>query len=290
MAVVLALVAAVSSSLAGGGQVHPSGRGTTGATAPVTTPSSDGSVTQVPGDPQQLATDLTRSQQIIDDPASSPGELQSAGRFQQLAAIALARAPSRNRSAVLARLHGPAAATLRADLAAAASLSRLTPARKSLPPWKIDAPPPPATLLGYFRAAQARYRVPWWYLAAIELIETDFGRVVGLSNVGAEGPMQFMPATWAEYGIGNVHNPRDAIAAAARYLVGNGAPDDMPDALYHYNPSRDYVNAVRAYAGRVASDPRAYYGYYYWQVIFPRTGGLVILPVGFPRAHPIRLR
>lgn len=101
--------------------------------------------------------------------------------------------------------------------------------------------------------------------------------------------MQFMPATWAAYGTGNVHDQRDAIFAAARYLVANGAPADMPGAVYHYNLSPDYVAAVRAYAGRMKADPRAFDGYYYWQVILARGGGLVILPVGFPHVHPVPL-
>ena len=99
--------------------------------------------------------------------------------------------------------------------------------------------------------------------------------------------MQFMPATWAEYGRGNVHNPRDAIFGAARYLVANGAPRNMPIAVYHYNPSSDYVAAVRAYARRMAADPRAFYGYYYRQVIYARRGKLLILPVGFPKVRPV---
>jgi membrane-bound lytic murein transglycosylase B len=242
-----------------------------------------------PRDPRQLAAALSQAEHVIDDPASPAAELQGAGRFQQLATFELAAAPVRRQRTVLAGLRGSVAASLRADLLAAAALSRLNQPRRSLPPWKIIAPPPPATLLGYFKAAQSRSGVPWQYLAAIEKIESDFGRVVGLSTAGAEGPMQFMPSTWAEYGRGDVHNPRDAIFAAARYLVANGAPRDMPDAIYHYNPSPDYVAAVRAYAGRMSADPRAFYGYYYWQVIYAHVGGPMILPVGFPKARPIRL-
>jgi hypothetical protein len=244
---------------------------------------------QPPRDPTLLAGDFAMAQQIIDDPSSSTVELQSAGRFEQLATVALGHGSVGAQRAVLSRLSDPAAASLRTDLAAAGALHRLTPPRRSLPPWKIIAPPAAATLLGYFKSAQVRFRVPWEYLAAIEMNETDFGRVVGLSTAGAEGPMQFIPSTWAAYGTGNVHNPRDAILGAARYLVANGAPGDMAGAIYHYNPSSDYVKAVRAYAVRMMSDPRAYYGYYYWQVILARTGGLEILPVGFPKARPTPL-
>ena len=83
---------------------------------------------------------------------------------------------------------------------------------------------------------------------------------------------------------------RHAIFAAARYLVASGAPGDMPDALYHYNNSRDYVNAVQDYAGEMRADPRAYYGYYYWLVVYARLGGAVILPPGFPRIHAVPVR
>jgi len=127
--------------------------------------------------------------------------------------------------------------------------------------------------------------VPWEDLAGIELIETDFGRVDGLSPAGAEGPMQFVPATWAVFGQGDVRDPRAAIFAAARYLAASGGPADMAGAIYHYNPSRDYVDAVEAYAGRMQADPRAFNGYYYWQVIYARVGGLLILPPGFPRVR-----
>jgi hypothetical protein len=67
-------------------------------------------------------------------------------------------------------------------------------------------------------------------------------------------------------------------------VVANGAPGDMPDAVYHYNLSSDYVVAVRAYAGHMSPDPRAFffYYYYYWEVILARTGGLLILPRGVP--------
>jgi soluble lytic murein transglycosylase-like protein len=178
---------------------------------------------------------------------------------------------------------------MRADLGAASELSRLNTPRKSLPPWRIEAPPAPRVLLGYFKSAQARFGVPWQYLAAIEFVETKFGRIHGLSTAGAEGPMQFLPATWARYGRGDVNDPRQAIDGAARYLTANGAPRNLPDALFHYNPSLDYVRAVTAYATHMRVDRRAYYGYYWWQVIYAERGRRLILPVGFPKARPIPL-
>jgi membrane-bound lytic murein transglycosylase B len=245
---------------------------------------------RVPADRAQLAVELNRAQAIIDSPSSATAELRSAGEFEQLAAVALERDSPRVQRATLARLHPAAAASMRADLAAGLALGRLVQRRKSLPPWKVISPPAPNVLLGYFRHAQARYGVGWQYLAAIEFIESKFGRVTGVSSAGAEGPMQFLPATWARYGRGDVRNPRDAILGAARYLVASGARHDMAGALYHYNPSTDYVAAVQDYAARMRADARAYYGYYYWQVIYAKVGGSVILPVGYPRVRPVPIR
>jgi membrane-bound lytic murein transglycosylase B len=236
---------------------------------------------------RDLAARINRAQAIIDDTGSPGAELAGAGRLQQLATRVLAGERVPMRRATLARLSKPAGAVMRTNLEAAAALSGLTVRRKRFPPWKIVQPPPARTLLHYFRAAQARFGVPWQDLAAIELIETDYGRIRGPSLAGAQGPMQFMPATWARYGSGSIDNQRDAILSAARYLAANGAPGDMADALYHYNNSTRYVHAVEDYARRIRADPRAYYGYYYWQVLFPHAGGTVILPAGYPRVRPV---
>jgi hypothetical protein len=179
---------------------------------------------------------------------------------------------------------------MRTDLAAGAALARITVPRKQFPPWRIAQPPGPGTLLGDFREAQSHFRIGWEYLAAIEFIETRFGRVHGPSSAGAQGPMQFLPATWARYGRGNIGNQRDAIFAAARYLSANGGPGDTATALYDYNQSPDYVAAVEDYADRMRADPRAYDGYYNWQVLYARVGGLFILPVGYPRVRPTPVR
>ena len=69
--------------------------------------------------------------------------------------------------------------------------------------------------------------------------------------------MQFMPATWAAYGLGgDISDPRDAILGAANYLHANGAPGDETRALFRYNPSSDYVRAVSRYARRIRADWR----------------------------------
>ncbi len=66
-------------------------------------------------------------------------------------------------------------------------------------------------------------------LAAINEVETDYGRDLSVSSAGAEGWMQFLPASWAQYGVDangdgfkDPYNPADAIFAAARYLRAAG--------------------------------------------------------------------
>ena len=55
---------------------------------------------------------------------------------------------------------------------------------------------PAADLLGYYREAQRRFGVPWNVLASVNFVETKFGKLRSASAAGAQGPMQFMPATW----------------------------------------------------------------------------------------------
>ncbi len=252
-----------------------------GTSPPVVLPST------VPPDRTELRADLSAAQGVIDDPSSSAEQLASAGEFEQLATQDLARRPRAAQRATIAGLEPPTTAAMRADLDAASALAQLNVPRKSMPAWRIVSPPAPETLRGYFKSAQGRFGVPWQYLAAIEFVETKFGRIQGLSIAGADGPMQFLPATWARYGRGDVHDQRAAIAGAARYLTANGAPRDMADALYHYNPSIDYVRAVSAYARQMRANPRAYYGYYWWQVILAVRHRRLILPVGYPKVRGI---
>jgi membrane-bound lytic murein transglycosylase B len=129
------------------------------------------------------------------------------------------------------------------------------------PPVKVGPAAPAARLRRYYALAQRRYGVPWTTLAAVNLVESEFGRLRNASESGARGPMQFMPATWGEYGAGgDITDPHDAILAAARLLRANGG------SLYAYNHSLDYVRAVRTFASRMRADPRTFKTYYAWQV------------------------
>jgi hypothetical protein len=128
-----------------------------------------------------------------------------------------------------------------------------------------NAAKPVSALRSYYNEAYRRYGVDSSYLAAINFIESNFGRVNGPSSAGALGPMQFEPGTWVEYGQGgNVNDPHAAILAAARLLVANGAPYDMRNAIWHYNNSYDYVDSVEAFARAYRADPAFLDHMYYW--------------------------
>jgi membrane-bound lytic murein transglycosylase B len=140
-------------------------------------------------------------------------------------------------------------------------------------------------LVGYYKEAEAQFGIRWQYLAAIHFVETRMGRIHGNSSAGAQGPMQFLPSTWAAYGGGgNIDDNRDAILAAGRFLAATGGVSDIGRALFAYNPSSHYVAAIEDYAGLLVADPRAYDGYYAWQVYVTTTAGTVRLPEGWRKA------
>src|SRR5690606_18142456 len=152
-----------------------------------------------------------------------------------------------------------------------------------VPAWQIVEPEPPEALLGYYREAEATTDIEWEYLAAINLVETGFGRIDGLSVAGAQGPMQFLPTTWAERGIGegDINDPHDAIHAAARYLVRRGGPADMQRALRGYNNSANYVQAVTIYADMLRRDERTLWVLHEWEIHYLSSVGDLWLPVGY---------
>lgn len=149
------------------------------------------------------------------------------------------------------------------------ALHRISQRRPGPPPKiRIGRPQPAAELQRHYRDAQQRFGVGWHVLAAVNYVETKFGRYRNESISGARGPMQFMPATWRAYGMGgNVRDPRDAIMGAANYLRASGAPGSYRRALHAYNPSDLYVRTVRMYARRIATDPRAYPQLYAREVV-----------------------
>jgi membrane-bound lytic murein transglycosylase B len=159
-------------------------------------------------------------------------------------------------------------------LVAQRELHRLTPPLASRAHIKVGASVPAATLLVYYREAQRRFTVTWDVLAAINFVESKFGKLRNASAAGAQGPMQFMPATWKRYGLGgNVRDAHDAILGAANYLHTSGAPRDIRRALHAYNPSPLYVDAVLRYARRLRTDRVFFYELYSWQVFLKTPNG-----------------
>src|SRR5207247_9843707 len=111
----------------------------------------------------------------------------------------------------------------------------------ALPPGleALGENPPPGYLIPIYRQAGRRYDVPWQVLAAINEIETNYGRNLSVSTAGALGWMQFMPPSWRTYGVDanndgrkDPYNPVDAIFAAARYLKAAGGNKDIRKAIF----------------------------------------------------------
>jgi soluble lytic murein transglycosylase-like protein len=177
---------------------------------------------------------------------------------QQLARTTLALLPSRPRAFV------------RDVVVAHRDLVAITPALRTRVPRVGPAAPAPR-LLAYYHEAERRFGVAWRVLAAVNFVESAFGKLRSASAAGAQGPMQFMPATWRVYGLGgDVHDPHDAILGAANYLRASGGRHDIRRALHAYNPSPTYVDAVLRYARQIRADVDAFYTFYSWQV-FART-------------------
>jgi Transglycosylase SLT domain len=176
---------------------------------------------------------------------------------------------------VLKRIPDPR--PLRSELFSRRELGRLSRPRPRSA-FRTGPAAPADRLRSYYLEAQRRFRVAWNVLAAVNYVESAYNKLRNSSTAGAQGPMQFIPSTWRRYGLGgNVHDPHDAILGAANYLHANGAPGDYRRALYRYNPSWLYVDAVLRYAGRIRADPHAYYVLYSRQVFVRTPRGLVRL-------------
>jgi Transglycosylase SLT domain len=182
-----------------------------------------------------------------------PAAATDAMAREQLIELRLAGDPRVYRL-VLAKLPARLRRDVADDVAAHRDLTGIAPAKPG-PPLRLGPALPLATLRSYYREGQRTQGVPWQVLAAVNFVETQFGRLREPSASGALGPMQFMPATWKAYGRGSVRSPHAAILAAARYLHASGAPGDVRGALYHYNPSSAYVDAVLRLASRIRRDP-----------------------------------
>jgi Transglycosylase SLT domain len=134
----------------------------------------------------------------------------------------------------------------------------------------VDKSPPtgrPASYLALFQESAAQYcpGLSWTVLAAIGQIESGDGANVGPSTAGALGPMQFLPSTWAIWGIDgfgdtgspNIMSPFDAVPSAARLLCADGAAQGgqaLSQAIFDYNHASWYVDEVLTLAGEYARE------------------------------------
>ncbi len=202
--------------------------------------------------------------------APTPSDVTAHALYQQRIYLYVA---SRTRLAakVRARLRGPARPEAGDLLSARRELDRLNGTTRSRR-FRTGRAVPPDVLRGYYRRAERRFGVAWQVLAAVNFVETGFNKIRSASSAGAQGPMQFIPATWRAYGMGgDIRDPRDAILGAANYLRASGAPRDYRRSLYAYNHSSLYVEAVLRYAKVIARDPHTFYVLHSWH-IFVRSG------------------
>jgi membrane-bound lytic murein transglycosylase B len=238
----------------------------------------------IPGPPGALADRLTATHRALDAAIAhwhEDGDIRSGAPPREVTLYALDEqrihlllAKQRRLAArVLALAPGNIAAHVRGTLRAKRHLTALyVPVTRSH--WRTGAAAPAGELLDFYREARRRFGVPVHVLAAVNLVESAFGRLRNTSTAGAQGPMQFIPSTWSAYGMGgDIRDPHDAILGAANYLHASGAPRDIRGALYSYNPSDHYVDAVLAYAERIRRDRRAFFSYYSWQVYVRTTAG-----------------
>ncbi len=193
---------------------------------------------------------------------SSPGASASAPR-KHAKSPAGASAPAKNNT------EGTAATGPRAKQKAVAP-SALTPSLpldlrspiSGVPDFFIESFRIPPFLLPIYQAAGTAYGIPWQVLAAINEVETDYGRDLSVSSAGAEGWMQFLPAEWAQYGVDangdgfkDPYNPADAIFAAARYLRAAGGATNIKAGIFSYNHSQAYLESVMLRAQLLGGTP-----------------------------------
>ena len=247
----------------------------------------------VPAQPKAAATLLASVEAALRDPSTAKADLPDLGHQQQVIYRVLSKDPVRS-AAVLAALPTQWRSIAERHLAARREFLSMSRGRgpSTLPAWRIIPPEPADKLISYYKKAEAATGIEWEVLAAVNLVETGMGRIDGVSVANAQGPMQFLPTTWAEPGIGagNIRDPHDAIQAAARYLVRRGGLKDIRRGLWGYNNSDYYGRAVLLYASLIKEDPRAYTGLYHWEIHFNADAGDLWLPVGYQQQRPISVQ
>ena len=262
----------------------------TATATPTTDPLADGPRRPTgPGDAARL---IEAALVVVTDPSSGQDAIALAGHVEQLAVREVSAHP-RWTARVLERLPRRFRVQTRTNVEARLAFRSMHPTDPAdlaveLPAWRIVTPAPAADLERFYREAERRYDVDWEYLAAINLVETAFGRIRGTSVAGAQGPMQFLPSTWDIYGEGgDINDPHDAVLAAARLLRSNGFSRDNAAALHRYNNSSAYVRGVSLHARVMQRSPRAFLGYHAWQVYYLTARGSIWLEEGYASRRPV---
>ncbi len=246
----------------------------------------------VPLDPRSTAALLSNLEAALRDPATGATKLPDLAHRQQVIYRVLS-SDQRRSAAVLQHLSPRWRSVAERHLAARRAFLAMSKRRPiTVPAWRILKPQPLETLLAHYRKASAATGIDWEVLAAVNLVETGMGRIDGVSVANAQGPMQFLPTTWAEPGIGqgNIRDPHDAIQAAARYLVRRGGLTSIRRGLWGYNNSDHYGDAVLLYASLLREDPRAVVGLYHWEIHYNAQQGDLWLPVGYQQLKPISVQ
>src|ERR1700755_1626298 len=178
---------------------------------------SDPAQWRLASDPARLADDLVADEHVLRDPSSSEAVLRAVARRQQAAYSALGRHPEWDPT-VRSRIPPSLLEIYDRNVDARRQLTAMSEGQTqdTLPAWRLAPPTPPDELRGYYREAESVSGVGWTYLAAINLIETGFGRVAGVSTAGSLGPMQFLPSTVCAYGEGGGPPPRASTRGARR--------------------------------------------------------------------------
>lgn len=239
---------------------------------------------RMPSQAAEVAVLLERLETALRNPATAERELATMGHRQQIIYRQLGRQPGLA-AQVRRQLPSRWQRVFDHHIGARRALQAMNPRGirpSTLPAWRIRKPEPAAQLLAHYRKAERATGIAWEVLAAVNLIETGLGRIDGVSSANAQGPMQFLPTTWAERGIGrgDIRDPHDAIQAAARYLVRRGGLRDIRKGLWGYNNSAYYGRAVLHYAALLEADPAAFRGLYQWQIHLLTSAGDLWLPEG----------
>ena len=237
-----------------GATATTSGTTATGATATGTTATATGTTATATTDTTATATTGTSG---LATPLSVTLEAQSATRARTATTSARTKPVNTTPVTKLTAAGGVPAATNPTY-----SFALPGAAAVGVPNFFIDAFQIPPFLLPIYQAAGIEYNVPWQVLAAINWIETDYGRDLAVSSAGALGWMQFLPSTFAKWGVdatgtgyADPFNPTDAIFTAARYLSAAGASKNLSKAIFAYNHADWYVQSVLLRAQLIGGMP-----------------------------------